>query len=192
MLWPLVLPAQITLAILLGCVGVATAVAPCARRKRLPVFLVASLLAMVAFIPGCLVVMRVIDARRFGVFEYAAFEGVADARVERFLPPAATRITLEKRAGGFRARFRIEEVQLRAFVDSSWNQYGDRSIVKRSEQNPSALAAAGLQRLRFGDLGWPPLDDAQEYQGPTAANGAGFVVWFSPSMGIAYEWAGYW
>jgi hypothetical protein len=191
MLWPLVLPVQFTLAILFGCVVVVTVFAPHAKLKRLPVFLVASFLAIVAFIPSCSVVMRVIDGHRFGVFEYPTFAGVADMRVERYLPHAATEITLEKRAGGFRAKFRIDEAQLRSYVDASWNESGGRSVAKRDESSSIALKDTQWHRL-FDDLGWPPLDDAKEFQGPTAANGAGFVVWYSPSKSIAYERAGYW
>jgi len=134
--------------------------------------------------------MRVIDARRFGVFEYAAFDQVADWRVERYLPQTATGITLEKKLGGFRARFRIDETGLRSYVDASWHDFGDRSVVKR--ENISEVRGSEFPRGLFGDLGWPPLSDAKCYSGPIGGNGSGFEVWYSPSQKIAYERAGYW
>lgn len=192
MLWPSVLPAQITLALLAACVGAATVLAPRAKLKRLRVFRASGLLSLVAFIPSCCLVMRVIDARRFGVFEYAAFDQVADWRVERYLPPTATGITLEKKPMGFRARFRIDETGLRSYVDACWQDFGDRSVVK--PENISEVTGSEVLRLRdlFGDLGWPPLSDAKYYSGPRGRNGSGFEVWYSPSQKIAYERAGYW
>jgi hypothetical protein len=156
------------------------------------VFLASGLLSLVTFIPSCCVVMRVIDARRFGVFEYAVFDQVSDWRVERYLPPGARGITLEKRAGEFRARYTIDEVQLRAYVDASWHRFGDRSVTKRVDVSSRRVTSSDELRDRFGDLGWPPLEDARELVGPSAPNGAGFQVWYSPSQRTAYETAGYW
>jgi hypothetical protein len=40
--------------------------------------------------------MAVTDEQRFGVFEYTSFDDVNDFRVERYLPTAATDITIDK------------------------------------------------------------------------------------------------
>lgn len=55
-----------------------------------------------------------------------------------------------------------------------------------------AIVDAESHELYYGDLGWTYPDDATEVFGPTADNGAGFSVWFSPSKGVAYQRGGYW
>lgn len=191
MLWPLVLPAQITAAILTACVAAATALAPLARLRRWRAFLASAFLALAAFIPSCCVVMRAVDARRFGAFEYDAFARVMDPRVERYLPPAATNITLDKRPGGFRARYRIAEADLRAYVDAAWRRSG-ADPATRPPPGPPSDATGPYLELLFGDLGWPPPPASLYFPGPAAPNGAGFAVWYSPTEKTAYERAGYW
>ncbi len=192
MLWPIVLPFQITACVILGLIVLATALAPLAKRRRIPTLFAFSALGLLAFVPSCIGIKSVIDARRFGVFNYATFDEVNDFRVERYLPPTARNITLDKYAQGFRARYAISEAELTAYLDELWAKYGDRSSSKRGELAAMATVDREFHKLRFGDLGWPPLDDATERFSPTAENGAGFSVWFSPKEGFAYEQAGYW
>jgi hypothetical protein len=192
MLWPIVLPFKITFWCLAVLVGIATATAPVLKWKRGKTFLIISLIACVAFIPSCVGIMAVIDTQRFGVFEYDAFGDVNDFRVERYLPPAATAITIDKYPQGFRARYSVTETDLIAYLDDIWAQYGDMSVVKRGEMYAMETVDPEHHDLQYGDLGWPPLENATEYHSPTAANGAGFSVWFSPREGIAYQRAGYW
>jgi hypothetical protein len=70
-------------------------------------FFLASSVAFIAFIPSCNGIMSMLDARRFGVFQYATFGDVRDFLVERYLPKAAKAITLEKTAMGHRAKYSI-------------------------------------------------------------------------------------
>ncbi|WP_146410052.1 hypothetical protein [Allorhodopirellula heiligendammensis] len=136
--------------------------------------------------------MDVLDAKRFGVFEYQTFDEVDDFRVERYLPSVAQNITVNKYAQGFRARFSISQEQLDAYMDGVWSKYGDRSVAKRGEMSAMELVDEKSHELCYGDLRWPHLDDATEVYGPTASNGAGFSVWYSPSKRIAYQRASYW
>jgi hypothetical protein len=192
MLWPIVLPFQITSCVLLTLIVIATLAAPLAKWKRLPTFFGVLLLSLVAFIPSCAGIMNIVDAKRFGVFNYRTFQEVNDFRVERYLPPAARDITVDKYAQGFRARFTIKQSELDAYLDEVWSLHGERSVVKRGEMSAMKLVDKESHELRFGDLGWAYLDDATEIYGPTAGNGAGFSVWYSPSQGIAYQRGGYW
>jgi hypothetical protein len=192
MFWSIVLPFKITFWCIAGLITLATIAAPRIKCKRLPAFLGATLLGVLAFVPSCTAVMHVIDARRFGVFEYATFDDVDDFRVERYLPPTARAITLDKQAGGFRARFKITETELSSYLDELWENGGDRSVVKREEMSAMAVVDPKSHEHQFGDLGWPHLEDATEYHSPTAGNGAGCSIWFSPSEGIVYQRAGYW
>ncbi len=192
MLWTLVLPFKITFSLLAALVVIATAIAPALKWKRGKTFLISALAACLAFIPLFAGVMAFIDTQRFGVFEYATFDDVNDFRVERYLPPAATKITLDKYPQGFRARYTITEPDLIAYLDDIWERYGDQSAVKRGEMHSVSVVDRESHELRFGDLGWPPLDAAIEYHSPVASNGAGFSVWCSPQEGVAYERARYW
>lgn len=192
MLWPIILPFKITACVLLALIVLATLASPLVKWRRAPTFFVVTLLSFFAFIPSCATVMHFVDAKRFGVFDYASFNDVDDFRVERYLPPAATSITVDKYAQGFRARFTISQTQLDAYLDSVWDSYGDRSVVKRREMSSMDIVDAESHVLYYGDLGWPHLEDATEFFGPTAANGAGFSVWYSPSKGVAYQRGSYW
>ncbi len=192
MLWPIVFPFQITVCLFALVIIIATLAAPLARLKRLPTFFAMMLLGVVGFIPSCSGIMEVIDAKRFGVFSYASFEDVNDFRVERYLPPDAKQIIIDKYPQGFRARFKISREQLDAYLDELWDTYGEYSAVKRGGVLSMNRIDLESHNLRFGDLGWPHLPDATEYYSPRAANGAGFSVWYSPAEGVAYERAGYW
>lgn len=169
-----------------------TVISPVFKWKRGKTFAFAMLLACVAFIPSCAGIMAILDSQRFGVFEYDTFAKVNDFRVERYLPPSATSITMEKKMNGFRARFSITESELLVYLDKLWNQNGDQSIRERGESSQVLAADREYHELQYGDLGWPLLNDATEYHSPMAPSGAGFSVWFSASEGIAYERAGYW
>ena len=192
MLWPFVLPVEITFWCFVAFIAIATLAAPALKWKRPRAFLTAVSVAVVAFIPSCAGIKTILDARRFGLFEYAALADVRDARVERYLPPAATAITIEKQPMGYRARFSIAEDDLAAFLDEHWTRYGKGRDERGGATIDTSRRGRELHDLHFGDLGWPPLEDTVEYRGPIADNGAGFWLWYSPKQGMAYQYAGYW
>ena len=150
-------------------------------------------LATVGLIPSCTGIMFITDAFRFGRFEYSHHEMVDDFRIERYLPPTATSISLNKYAQGHQARYRILEPDLQAYVDSLWNQYGAFSVVKREEQtgerHPASLE---IFEHDFQGLGWHPLGPTNRYLSPVEADGGGAVYYFAPASGMAYHRAGYW
>jgi hypothetical protein len=192
MFWPIVLPFKITFWLFTGILATATLLAPLLKQKRGKLFLITALLGSVAFVPSCAAIMTLLDKHRFGVFQYSTFDEVNDFRVERYLPPASTDITIDKSTMGFRAKFHIKERDLVAYLDDLWARYGDRSTIARTELQNEAPTSPEEFKLNFGDLGWPPLANAIEYRGPVAPNGAGFAIWFSKAESIAYERAGYW
>lgn len=190
MLWPVILPAQITFWILIAAVVTATAVAPAVRIRRVPAFAISLGLAVILFIPSCSGIMTVIDEHRFGVFRYSAFASVGDFRVERYLPPAASDITLEKSPQGFLAKFRIDEDALEKWFESVWDRYGDQSVVTRAEAHRGGFEYVPEEVL--DRMNWRIPDDAQVCVGPVAGNGAGFTIWYDASRGTAYQRAAYW
>jgi hypothetical protein len=44
----------------------------------------------------------------------------------------------------------------------------------------------------FGQFGWPYPPDNYGLLTPFSANGAGFLIWYSPAQQMAYIDAGYW
>ena len=192
MLWPIVLPAQITLAIMTTFVVAATIVAALLRTKPGIVFWFCSAIAFVAFIPSCAGLMSVLDSRRFGVFRYASYKDVQDFRIERYLPPAATRITLEKTPTGHRAKYTIPEADLRAYLNQLWTAYGKASAVSRDELSDGTPATAEEMRTEFDGLGWPPLQNALKYHSPVEPDGGGATYYVDPTTNTVCHRAGYW
>ncbi len=193
MFWNLVLPLRITFWTLIALVVVSTAIAPLLNWKRAKTFLITSALALVAFIPSCTGIMYLIDNAQFGYFEYNTFGDVKDFRVERLLPTTASQIKMYKRSNGYRAKYVISEVDLHAFLDNLWKQYGKNSPVQRSTLfgEGATVSSEELHRM-FSELGWPPLTDAIEYHSPAEADGGGATYYFDASVGIVYQRTGYW
>lgn len=192
MLWPLILPFKITAAVIAAVIAILTLAAPRFKWRRRPVFFYSFIVGIVAFVPSFAGITSVIDMQRFGTFEHGTFADVEDFRVERYLPPAARDITLNKYGQGFRARFTISQAELDAELNAAWREYGYRSATKRGglrTQNPVSVSS---HEHNFGELDWPYIPDMKEYHGPRAANGAGFTLWYSPSTETAYERADYW
>jgi hypothetical protein len=138
--------------------------------------------------PSCVGVKYILDPFRFGVFQYPDFAAVDDWRVERYMPDAATEITMEKPAhgNGFRAKFQIAPDDFEAWFDRSWAEGKEYSVFTREE------AQEVSDSPRFAELGWPEIQDAKLYVGPCEDDGGGYTIWYSESRGIAYEQAGYW
>ncbi len=176
MLWPLVLPCQITLGGMIVVLILGIAIAPKCKKSRKRFIAWGLLLGSLAFVPSCTALMTILDQYRFGVFEYVGYDAVNDLRVERFLPDAATDITIEKSSRGYRAKFSISCESLEDWFDESWNRDGESSVVPRDNEESSIPITSDAFEIQYGDLGWPPLEDAVEYVGPTAPNGAGFTI----------------
>ncbi len=108
------------------------------------------------------------------------------------MPETAKDITVEQRSQGFRAKFKIDKQKLNDWLDQYWERYGKHASEPRSPvEEPQPIKPEEFE-FQFADLGWPPISDAVEYEGPRAANGAGFTIWYSESQGVAYQHAGYW
>ena len=192
MLWPIVLPLKITVGLLVGIVAVATASAPLLKWKRTQTFLISTIIAVLAFVPTCVAVKSVVDSHRFGVSDVPEFADVDDARVERYLPPAARSITLDKSPMGYRARFTITQAELDQWLDGVWAQFSQDSIVRRRDENLKQKVGREFTGAIFEGLDWKIPDDLFEYEGPIAANGAGFTIWYDAQTETAFQRGGYW
>lgn len=192
MLWPVVLPFKITICCLVVLVAIVTAAAPALNWQRGKTFLIATILACVAFVPLCTGIMRLVDTQRFGVFHYDVITDVNDFRIERYLPTNARDITLEKHAAGHRAKYSISESELMEYLDSLWSEYGEHSAISRDELGDGTPVGASQFDYKYGDLGWPPLENAVEYHSPVQGDGGGATYYFDRDAGTAYHLAGYW
>lgn len=185
---------KITFVALLAIVFLAAMLAPIFRLPRKRVFGGAAIFAVLAFIPSCSLIMRMVDSYRFGVFSYADFQELADFRVQRHLPPSARDITIEKYAQGFRAKYKIDKQALQEWLNGVWDR-DSRSGADPARKEPRPLLANQLVELvreQLGHLRWPALAEATEYQGPRAANGGGFTIWYSERQSTAYQETGFW
>jgi hypothetical protein len=188
MFWSAILPFQITVILWSVIIVAGTWYASKFGRKRVSIALLTMLLAFLMFVPSCMFIQTIAAPFRFGIFHYESFAEVNDWRVERYLPGPAKEIILEKPAhtNGFRAKFKISQTALEEWFDESWAK-GQAYSAEPREQAQNISASDD-----FSDLGWPPLPDAIQYVGPIRDNGAGYIIWHSESLGIAYEDAGYW
>jgi hypothetical protein len=191
MLWPIVEPFEITCCILGAVIVAATILSALLKWKTEKTFWFSLLFAVVAFVPSCAAIKHVYDQERFGIFHYATYSDVKDRHVAQSLPPAATDITVQQEWMGCRAKYRITEAELDAYTDQLWARSQQAKHLRDEADVNSTLSPANLE-FHFGELGWPMLQDAKEYDWPFAKNGAGSWIWYSKSTGIAYQRAGYW
>ncbi len=193
MLWPIELPFEIACWTLATVVIVLTAMAPLLKWRRGKTVRVSSALAMVALVPSCTGIMFVVDKMRFGTFEYATIQDIDDFRARRYLPPAASDITMHKQASGYRARYSISAPELHAYLDHLWDTYGEASAVERDQRlGEGEIASKEMQELFFTELGWDPFENATVYCSPVEADGGGATYYFDSNAGIVMQRTGYW
>jgi len=189
MFWTVVLPAQITFGLLLGLIVIAVVRTPESRQRS--TFFRAVLLGVILFVPSCAMIMTVADFYRFGVFNYAETASVSDSRVKRYLPEAATGITVAKSPSGYKAKFKISKVDLDEWHHHQFKLVGEAAIPPK-EPLTSGQVFSEVFDDRFGHLQWKMPIDAVEYTGPARPNGAGYFIWYSVVEQTAYQNVGYW
>jgi hypothetical protein len=188
MFWWMVLPFKLTCASLFLLVVYAGIRGRSDQENVGKALVKAGLLGLIAFVPACVALNMAIDARRFGTFEYGQSVEIRDQRIHRYLPSAATDITLHKYNSGYQAKYRISEKDLIDCLDSVWAKYGDQSVHTRKEPEPAYQPS-----LRsFEELGWAPLEDPIRLGSPRAGNVAGADYYFDRATGTVYQRSGYW
>jgi hypothetical protein len=196
MLWPLALPAQLTLA-LMAIVWVVTI--PWLTKKSWTGLLVVPAWGFWLFVPTCLLMMTAMAPFRFGLFEYAEYAAIGDEHVCRSLPTSAKAIVVDQQEFRNRARYQISLDDLKAWHEARWTAsdwstnegISSRAPADRPQRsdnrNPQAEEFAHL----FGGLSWSMPDDAVQYSGPATSRGAGYTIWYSPSQEVAYHYTSY-
>jgi len=192
MLWPLILPAQITFWLLLAVVASLTALAPRVNWKRGHAFNISLVVALLAFVPSCTGVMTILDAQRFGIFQYSSFTDIHDLRIQRFLPTQAQSIELEKYAWGHRAKYSITQSELTQILDGLWHKYGPSSATPRDKLDDGKTVTDESFKHVFHGLDWLLPPEAIEFRSPVERDGGGATYFFDPKTETAYHRAGYW
>lgn len=193
MLWPVVQPFNITLGSFTILIVVLTILAPLFGWKRFKILQITFVIAFVAFVPCCALTMNVLDKTRFGYFEHPTYSEVRDSHVERYLPPAATKIKIDKILNGFRAQYLIREADLLSYLDELWAKYGDRSSISRKHfTDDGAVANKEELGLYFKKYGWTLPEKTIRYYSPVGDNGAGSTYYFDQQTGTVFQHAGYW
>ena len=192
MFWPIVLPFQLTCLLLAVATCAVVWYAPRRNWKRSHVFFACIGMSFLLFVPACIGIGTVADHFRFGRFSHSNYDQINDFRVQRYMPPAASNVDVDKYASGFRARYEISPDELDQWIDGLWQRYGDVSAISRDELEREPLDNLEYTSHVFDGLPWQPKIGCEEISGPVAGNGAGFTVWYNRSDGIAYERAGYW
>ena len=136
--------------------------------------------------------MKFVDARRFGVFEYTSYNEVQDFRIERFLPPTARDITLEKTFMGHRAKYTITETELRKYLDGLWEAYGKKSSIPRSDLKDGEPGTRDEIETVFEGLNWPKMNESVQFHSPVESDGGGATYYFDQTSGVTYQRAAYW
>lgn len=195
MFWPAVLPFKITFWLLAILVLAATFIAPRLKWRKLRTFVYASLFASLGFVPSCIGVHYAVDAFRFGHFYHSSFSDVNDFRIERWLPPDATSISLFKHfsGNGYRARFTIDETDLVEYLDEIWQSHGKHSAILRHEFDDDGQETTdSYHDAQFQELGWVPAKNSIIYHSPVEGDGGGATYYYDRKSGIALQRAGYW
>ena len=194
MLWPFVLPFEITIALMIALVACLFWLGKRRKWQAGNSAIAAICLPPLLFIPSCVATTYVVDLFRFGTFHYSDYESIDDLRVERYMPPTATDITVYKHSSGngYRARFTISQQDFDAWHDQFWDRYGEYSNMRRPDNDGKAASDPdNFQRL-FGEFNWSLPTDAVNYQSPVAGNGAHYDIAYSPSQEVAFLTSCYW
>lgn len=192
MLWPLVLPFQITISLLMALVALLTALAPVVKWKRGKMFEISLAFGCLAFIPSCMGIMALIDSQRFGIFQYHSPSEVNDLRVARYLPAKARSITLKKFPAGHYARYAISKADLLSYLDTLWDNDGPHSAISRDQLRDGEPVPVDYIDHVFADVKWPALKNPIEFHSPIESDGGGATYYFDATNEIVYHRAGYW
>lgn len=193
MVWPVILPFQITCSVLFVAVVVLTVLASPKAWSRIKTFFLYSAIALVAFIPSCTGIMIAVDAVRFGDFSYASYTDIPDFRSQRYLPENATDIQMRKHANGYFARYKISAPKFNSYLDDLWQRYGEYSAVERGGfQDEGRTVDPDMFNRTFGDLGWDCPPDAIVYYSPREGDGGGATYYVDASSELVFQRTGFW
>ncbi|WP_372725247.1 hypothetical protein [Novipirellula sp.] len=193
MLWPVILPFQITCGVMLFVVLAYTAFPYPPKLTRAKAFVFGSAFGLIAFIPSCTGIMMAVDTVRFGDFHYDSYDDVPDFRSRRYLPEKATDIFMHKHANGYFARYELPERDFRSYLDELWQEYGQYSAVERGGFiDEGQVVDCKMFELRFGHIGWDCPAGSLVYYSPSEPDGGGATYYVDPNSNSITQRTGFW
>ena len=202
MFWPATQPMDATIALFTTFAIIAICVIPVfsvlfrCRWWKLALF--SMLMAFLMLPPSCTALWKEIDKARFGRFDYHRFEDVKDFRIERYLPPKATKISLYKHfdGNGYVARYEISEEDLLEYVDDLWEQYGEYSAIPREDLGEGTRITSepmidrDVMLTLVNELPFETVK--RRCSSPYEGDGGGARYYFIPETGLVLQFSGYW
>lgn len=200
MLWPLILPFQITLGFFLALNLVLLFLPKTWKWRSRHPFIWGLLAMFLLFIPSCAAVKYVIDPYRFGWASYPDFPSIRDFRVERYIPKTATEIKVFRHphGNGYFGQFKVSQSDLIAWHATQWKHFYDleKGVVPDqppTESEPSTEPdPSEVEKVFQPPMEEKPPEDLIAFFGPLPPDQARYVILFSPSRQIAYVRGPYW
>jgi len=144
-----------------------------------------------------------------GMHSFQKGSAISDPRITRYLPAAATDITLCSDRSGHWAHYQISAAAFDTFLTEVWERYQKEraaepeSWVDYSEENITKACAGSLvgryePKFRSSEIVFDKpielqsLENATSYPGPRRMSHAGANYYFDRETGVAYHDAGYW
>lgn len=177
---------------MLGIIAFATAIAPIVRIRRTMAFVCALGASVLLFIPSCSMVMKKIDATRFGEFKYLTTAEIHDSHAAYYIPPKATEIHTLQQPMGIWATFKIEESDLASYMDGRWKAWGDSAVNREEDWKSESDDQKRELAIRFDSVKWSLPEPDVSYRGPIALDGAGFEIWYNRKSKTAMLSGCYW
>jgi hypothetical protein len=188
LLAPIVLPFQITVVLFVVAL---VSIGVFLRRKS--AIAIAMMFSFILFIPSCAGIAFVVDAFRYGQFDYTVATDIRDPYVD--IPKNAKSITLHKYSSGHEMRFICEPGELITWMEVVDNHRKNWIDYKPFKLDEGLISNDGRKRSfenLFGRRGWTMPDDVMCYNGWRSGRGSGFDVWYSPTTKTGFVHAGYW
>ena len=198
MFWWIQEPLQIAFNPVLVCCCIVLVASWIASKNFIKALVVSIIASMFIFPVVFIAILKPVDSGRFGGFAYPNKAAITLDKVAYWMPAKAWDITVYSNAMGHVTRFRIDKDSFIEWLNEERERGGEGPVVW-SENLNVANQNIGFEKLTiesfalyFRNTGWEYPDDSIKFEGPRAANGAGFTVYYSPKQGYVYSRAGYW
>ena len=127
-----------------------------------------------------------------GEHHFKKAAAVLDRRIQPWLPPQATDISLISERNGHYARYKVEEDHFIKFIHGLWEADNGQSAHKRGEFGEGQFGNPASIAKRFKKLGKEPTGKFRVYCSPSKRSAAMTTYFYNRETGIAYQDRGYW
>ncbi len=161
-------------------------------KKRIS-FLRSALIVVGLFIPSCIGIKKIVDPFRYGTFSYSTHEEIDNWRIRHWMPPAATDVVVHNNEMGHHAQFTVDKNALMEWLPQLCKEYAFcKEIIGPQVLETTDSVKNGNISYLFHDNVWKYPEDSVGYGVILRGDGAGFSIWYSESLNVAYLDAWYW